>query len=79
MMLNRYIVKVFFDCDNSVVYDVIPVIETSKNEILRKLDLNSRDLKSFDIYNYTFYSEDYLKHGVQIFSIEEFFDVDSTK
>ena len=59
--------------NNTVDFDVIPVYEKSKSEITNKLELNSNTFTNFDLWDYTFSSEDYKNHNVQIFSIDEFF------
>ena len=80
--MNRYIAKVFFEHKGSVDFDMIPLYEISKIEIQKKLELNSNTFETFDLWNYTFSSVDYKKHGIQIFSVDEFFgdldDIDNT-
>lgn len=71
--MNRYITKVFFEMNNTVDFDVIPVYEKNKSEILNKLDLNSNTFDNFDLWDYTFSSKDFKNHGVQIFTVDEFF------
>lgn len=72
-MFNKYLLKVFFTNKNSVDYDIIPVIEISKEDIKRKLEENVKVYQNFDLYNYTFNKDDLKNHGYIIYSIEEFF------
>lgn len=71
--MNKYIAKVFFETKTQVDFDVIPIHEVSKAEIENKLTLNSNTFVDFDLWDYTFSSEDYKKHGIQLFTIDEFF------
>lgn len=71
--MNRYITKVFFEMNGNVDFDVIPVYDKSKSEILKKLGLNSETFEHFDLWDYTFSSEDFKTHGIQIFTVDEFF------
>lgn len=73
MKLQKYIIKAYYDTNHGVDVEVLPVLETSKEEIIRKIQTNMSMSSDFSLYEFDWAVKDIVKYGYDILTVAEFF------
>lgn len=77
MKLQKYLLKAFFKTSNGVDFDLLPIFEISKEEVLRKLNENINLHKNFSLYNFDWCSDEIAELGMpEIMTVSEFWKED---
>lgn len=73
MKLQKYVIKAYFETSHGVDVEILPVLEVSKEEIVRKIQTNMAMSSDFALYNFDWLVKDIVKYGYDILTVAEFF------
>lgn len=77
MKLQKYVLKVIFETKHGLDFEIIPIFETSKEEVIRKLNENMKVYKTFTLYDFDWSTEEIIKYGFpDIMNVSEFWKED---
>lgn len=73
MNLQRYIVKAYYQTKHGVDVEVLPVLEISKDVIIKKISTNMAMSTEFSLYDFDWTTKDINNLGYDILTVSEFF------
>ena len=77
MKLQKYLLKAFFKTSTGVDFELLPIFEVSKEEVLRKLNENISLYENFTLYNFDWNSTEIAELGMtDIMTVSEFWKED---
>lgn len=77
MKLQKYLLKAFFNTKHGADFDLVPIFEVSKEEVLRKLNENLSLYEKFTLYNFDWDSKEIAEFGMpEIMTVSEFWKED---
>lgn len=77
MKLQKYVLLALFNTSNGVDMQVLPIFETSKEEVIRKLKENIEVYENFSLYNFDWNSTEIAELGMpEILTVSEFWKED---
>lgn len=77
MKLQKYVLLALFKTSHGVDLEVLPIFETSKEEVLRKLKENTEIYENFSLYNFDWNSTELAEFGMpEIKTVSEFWKED---
>lgn len=77
MKMQRYVLKAFFKTKDGADFEIIPIFELSKEEVIRKMNENLSVYDKFTLYNFDWDSKELAEFGMpEIMTVAEFWKED---
>lgn len=77
MKMQKYVLKAFFNTANGVDFEILPIFELSKEEVIRKLNENLSVYSKFTLYDFDWSAEEIAEFGLpEIMTVSEFWKED---
>ena len=73
MKIQKYVLKALFKTSQGYDFEIIPIFEVSKEEVIKKLNENMSLHKQFTLYNFDWDTDDIVETGLpEIMTVSEF-------